>query len=247
MILAGFEKDPSAYRSTSMLPAGAPIHAVHLISDPREQGPKPHAFLVSQEPGTTLAAHFHRVAQFQVVVGGSGVLGRHEIAPYTVHFSAAETGYGPIVAGPDGLGYLTLRQITKMGVWYLPVETSELSAGLKRRQATSSSIRPAGTGLAALAEVERRTLLPREPTGLEAWLVRLPPGASVVLGDHPGSDRYYVVAAGCAEAANQQLPAMAVLWVSREEPAQAVTAGNAGAEIVVVQFPVTVDPDRPLS
>jgi hypothetical protein len=246
MILAGFEQDPGVYRSTSTLPAGAPIHAVHLISDPREQGPKPHAFLVSQEPGTTLAAHFHRVAQFQVVVGGSGVLGRHEIAPYTVHYSAAETGYGPIVAGPDGLSYLTLRQITKMGVWYLPVEASELSAGLRRRQATSSPRPPAGTGLAALAEVERHTLLPSEPAGLGAWLVRVPPGASVGLGDEPGRDRYYVVAAGCAEAACQQLPAMAVLWVSGGEAARAVTAGSAGAEIVVVQFPATGDPDRHL-
>jgi hypothetical protein len=60
------------------------------------------------------------VDQFQVVVRGSGLIGKHEVAPLTVHFAAAYTGYGPTHAGEQGLDYLVFRLGVDAGAAYLP-------------------------------------------------------------------------------------------------------------------------------
>src|SRR5262245_39838184 len=58
----------------------------------------PHAGLNQVDPGYSSSTHFHTHDQFQVVVDGKGTLGRHEISPYTVHFTRAYTPYGPLVS-----------------------------------------------------------------------------------------------------------------------------------------------------
>ena len=40
----------------------------------------PMAFLVEQDPGAVVGAHYHQADQFQVMVGGSGRLGTHDVA-----------------------------------------------------------------------------------------------------------------------------------------------------------------------
>src|SRR5690242_19751674 len=47
----------------------------------------PMAFLVEQDPGSTAAAHYHQADQFQVIVGGRGIMGTHEAKPVMVHFA----------------------------------------------------------------------------------------------------------------------------------------------------------------
>src|SRR5262249_20929678 len=58
----------------------------------------PHAGLSIRDPGRVSRAHYHPGDQFQVVVEGKGKLGRHELAPYSVHFSRAYTPYGPLIS-----------------------------------------------------------------------------------------------------------------------------------------------------
>ena len=80
---------------------------------PPPPGPEvvyPMAFLVEQSAGSTVQAHFHAANQFQVVVAGRGMLGRHEVAPICVHYTNAFNSYGPICAGGEGLNYFTLRK-----------------------------------------------------------------------------------------------------------------------------------------
>ncbi len=78
--------------------------------DPAPDALFPMAFLVEQDPGSTANAHYHQQDQFQLVVGGYGTLGLHEVRPVTVHFTGAHTAYGPIRASQDeGVWYFTLR------------------------------------------------------------------------------------------------------------------------------------------
>ena len=49
------------------------------------------------------------------VVGGGGTMGRHEIAPIMVHYAGAYSGYGPIIAGPEGVKYFTIRAVHEAG------------------------------------------------------------------------------------------------------------------------------------
>ncbi len=64
----------------------------------------------SRTPAAPRSAHYHQQDQFQLVVGGHGTLGLHDIKPVTVHFAGAHTAYGPIRASQDeGVYYFTLR------------------------------------------------------------------------------------------------------------------------------------------
>jgi hypothetical protein len=79
---------------------------------PPPPGPEvvyPMAFLVEQSAETVVQAHFHQANQWQVVVGGGGMLGRHAVEPVAVHYTNAFSSYGPLTAGPRGLHYFTLR------------------------------------------------------------------------------------------------------------------------------------------
>src|ERR1700689_743042 len=55
--------------------------------DPASDALFPMAFLVEQDPGSTASAHYHQQDQFQLVVGGYGTLGLHDVRPLTVHFA----------------------------------------------------------------------------------------------------------------------------------------------------------------
>jgi len=88
----------------------------------------PMAFLVEGTPARVIRPHFHENDQFQVVVSGGGVLGKHKLHVHAVHFSRAHTPYGPIVFGEAGLGFLTLRSRWDPGAQYLPDSREKLSA-----------------------------------------------------------------------------------------------------------------------
>jgi hypothetical protein len=81
----------------------------------------PTAFLAQYDPGEKSCTHFHQVDQFQVLVRGKGTLGRHEVAPYYVHFARAYTPYGPLHADEQsGWTFMTLRTRYDPGAQRLP-------------------------------------------------------------------------------------------------------------------------------
>src|SRR4051812_25288320 len=69
-------------------------------------GPAPVAYLVEQAPHTELRAHFHVADQFQIFVSGSGRIGAHGASVGFGHFVGPYSGYGPIVGGDEGVGYM---------------------------------------------------------------------------------------------------------------------------------------------
>ena len=236
MIITGGPDRPETVRRQGKLQDGTPVQTLQMIASPDDEPDRPHAFLVQQPPCSTLQAHYHYVRQFQLVVRGSGALGRHALVPITVHYTAAETGYGPIVAGDDGLWYFTLRQVVERGAHYLPESAPELREGLIRRQKTM------GTALLkaplVIADAHIRGVIAKDRTGLGAWEVQIPPGAAVPAPrNENGSDRYHVVTEGSLEADDGVLSTLSVTWVSREEPVQTLRAGPGGAQVMVLQFP----------
>ena len=151
-------------------------HTDYLIESEAGARPAPQAFLVHQAPGWVLPVHFHLEEQFQVVTGGGGLLGKHDISPLTIHYASRESGYGPLVAGADGLDYLTLRAVTDPGAWYLPESREKMRRSLKRRQVKLGPISiPAPDDPALRGEGRVEVLLAPEESGLAAWLMVLPP------------------------------------------------------------------------
>jgi len=179
------------------------------------------AFLVEQPAESVVAAHFHEANQWQVVVVGGGMLGSHAVAPGAVHYSNAFSAYGPIAAGPEGVWYFTLRNGYDRGAQYLPGARDALRGVTRKfREAT-------GHGAVPLAE-----------DGLGAWHHRLAPGERLTGPDPAGGEgQFWVVADGTLRTADGALPRLSLVFVGPEEPAFAAEAGEAGAEVVLVQYP----------
>jgi hypothetical protein len=241
LIITGGIDRPDALHQSGTLSDGTPASAVHLISRPPDVkpqesyvGPAPHAFVVKQAARSVLKPHFHYHRQFQVVVRGSGELGRHHLSPGSVHYAAAETAYGPIVAGEHGLWYMTLRQVTELGAQYLPVQPNRLQRGIKRRQCTGEALPVSGTG-----QVQSiRPLIAGDQTGLAAWLLDIPPSEPLRQPEGEGiGDRYYVVLDGLMRFADEHLPELSVMWVDRDEPWPSMIAGDDGLRLIIAQFP----------
>lgn len=80
----------------------------------------PYAVLVKLEPNTILEEHFHTENQWQVILEGSCEMYGEKLTPFAVHYTEANTAYGPIAAGDEGLTFMTLREEHPTG--YHPVD-----------------------------------------------------------------------------------------------------------------------------
>ena len=96
----------------------------------------PQVLLVEQSPNSVIPPHFHGIDQYQVVVQGGGMLGKHRVAPVCVHYANAFTGYGPIDAEDEGIHYFTLRAQSEPGAFFFP-EGREFQKPNKRRNQTA--------------------------------------------------------------------------------------------------------------
>ena len=90
---------------------GAPRSTNHVyFRASKEQPDAPSAFLAQYPPDEHSTAHYHAVDQFQILVQGSGEMGRHKVSPYYVHFTRGFTPYGPLHAdAKTGWTFMTLR------------------------------------------------------------------------------------------------------------------------------------------
>ncbi|MGY1812065.1 hypothetical protein [Blastococcus sp. SYSU D00820] len=162
---------------------------------------RPQAYLVQQE-SPELRPHFHEVDQFQVVIGGTGTLGRQPVGRGVLHYADAFTPYGPIRTEPSaGLAYLTLRREPATGLNYMPEEREKrrLAGGLGGHfTCVLDDAVPAGP---------RPTVLARTDRGALAAGVRLPAGEALDVGGLPeGAPGYAVVLTGSVVAGGRTLP-----------------------------------------
>lgn len=224
-------------------PADRLVNGVAEFVEPDDpHADAPQAFLVEQGPGATVPPHFHYVNQFQVVVAGGGRLGSRAVAPLAIHYAGAHTAYGPIVAGPGGLAYFTLRaQSDTTGAQFLPESRARMKP-VERRYLLVDV--PGGSGGEADAGRDGAVLV-SAPDGLAAWMLRFAPGERRS-GPDPalGGGQAWLVWQGEVTVRDRALARFGCLYLSRDEPALVPAAGTQGAEVLVLQFP---RPPRPAS
>lgn len=199
----------------------------------------PTAFLVDLPPDSVLGTHFHRENQYQLFIRGEGSIGRHPIRPLTVHYAGAYTGYGPLVAGPAGVTYFTIRPVFDTGASYLPQARESLVRGPKR-QLHSEPVAPMeSAALRALTRPELVDLIALQPDRIAARLLRLPVHASHVDLDPVASGgQFLVVIAGSIACRAGELRQLDMLFLSADEPPLQLQAQAEGAEIVLLQLPL---------
>jgi len=234
MIRTGTLEKARAERRHHVLPNGTGYWRNGLIASPAEEPVAPQAFLVEQDPGTLIEPHFHLQDEFQVMVGGSGSLGRHAVQPVSVHYAGAHTGYGPITAGSDGLDYFTLRARMDTGAQFLPGARDKMQR-VPKRHLLSPLVHP--SELSHLARPELVTLIEPQADGIAAWMQRLPAGGSAAAPVHPGGGRFLLVIGGVLELNGERLPRLSTAFVSAEESMPPLRAGSEGLEVLLLQFP----------
>ncbi len=196
----------------------------------------PQAFMVEMGAATApLRTHFHVVDQFQVVVHGSGMIGRHPLGPGAVHYADALHPYGPLAAGPDGLAYLTLRARSDTGAWFTPDRRDDLAAR-RAGEPRAANRRNVSVDVDAATARPGVSDLVEDPDGLRI--------ASVALGEREaatvqvgGSGAYAVVLTGALEPARGRARQPGALAWSPPGGTLDLVAGGAGAVAVVVQLP----------
>ena len=242
MIVTGTRAHGELRRRFLQLPSGFCYHKGEWMESGDDPLLSPTMFLVEQPAGKVLPTHWHRENQFQVVVGGGGTMGRHEIAPIMVHYAGAYSGYGPIIAGPEGVKYFTIRAVFEQGAMMAATQLDSMIRGPKRQVSSEQHQTLDEGGLAALTQARCIDLIAPAADKLAAQVWQLPSGGSALALDPAGSSgQFLMVLSGGLRHADQVLREWETVFVSADEPAHRLQAGDAGAEVLLLQIPLKAD------
>ncbi len=219
-------------------------------SDFTERRPGVPQILLVEQPveGSTVLTHYHSQDQFQVFIEGNGTLGRHAVNPVTVHYTNRYTGYGPIIAGPQGVSYYVLRPSFDTLVTGQYVHVPELRDKLKSHPGPKRSIVVdaiairSDAELRALREVEVQRVIEDRPQDVEAGLfadvIILGPGMRYRCPDpEGGGGQVALVLAGEILRDGARFGRPSGIAVTRDEAAVELLAAGGGAQVLLMQYP----------
>ena len=238
MIRTGTLRAARANRRHLILPNGTGYGRSELLTAPQDEieaalagrGWAPQCFLVEQDPGKTILSHFHQRDEFQVIVQGSGSFGRHPVSPVIVHYAGRHTGYGPIVAGEDGLWYFSLRAISDPGARFLPEARHEIDRNIPKRHALADPVPLEGDAPGVV------DVFGPQKDNLGAWVVTAAPGTPLNPPAAPtAAARFYLILSGSVAHGGEALERFDAAFVAGE-PFTPV-AGPSGARVLAMQFP----------
>jgi hypothetical protein len=202
----------------------------------------PQALMTQMSANETILPHFHGVAQFQIFPSGAGMMAKTEVRPLMLQYKDHHSAYGPLVAGPQGLTFIALRnRIGDSAPVYLskPGYREKLKPS-KRRNWVSPHIH-----LSTRPVLQFRKEVAWEPVfeqeikdEMSAQLLRLGAGMSTMGPDNKVGGGYYVfVANGSLERNGETLPEWSMVFVEPGEDAFEIKAGRVGLEALVMRFP----------
>ena len=155
-------------------------------------------------------------------------------------------GYGPVVAGPQGLDYLTLRSITNLGAMYLPEERAKMREGLFKRQ---ESVGPVAVSppelLTARIQPSIEVLIAPDCSGIGAWVLRVGSGGILHAPAHEGGGGRFHVVIGGTLVEDKPLGPSSCVYTSPDEAPLKLLAGPGGLEILVLQYPASALSPQP--
>jgi len=224
------QNSDAAFHATLYMGA-APATAEHAL-DAVGSRSEPQAYLVEQPAYATVPPHFHDTDQFQVFVDGVADFGKQRIAGLSVHYAGGHTPYGPIVTADEGAHYFTLRVAWDSGGKPMPESRALLKRGQQcHRMADISEDVASG----------RDEILPVEADGLGAVHYKMAPGSTDSLSlDVGGAGQYALVLDGDVELDGDTIGKHSCVFRFPEDAPLTLTAGNAGASVLLMQFPVKV-------
>ncbi len=239
MISGATYEQSLASRKHYVLPNGTGYWKSDFIKSAGNDTPSPQAFLVEQDPSQVILPHFHEQNQFQIIVKGGGTLGRTVVAPITVHYAGAYTGYGPITSGAEGLWYFTLRPMMDSGALFVHESRDKMKPGAKKHYHSAPLTPTPASGLANIKGPDTQ-VLNADPEGPTVEVIKVPPRGQLVAADSArGGGRYLLVTSGSLSVNDAQYGKWGCLWMASGAPARQIVAGEAGLEVLLLEFPRT--------
>lgn len=199
----------------------------------------PQGFMVERPyPNALINPHFHDVDQFQVVVGGSGSIGKRPVKPIAFHYADAYTPYGPIKGDDGGLSFFTLRNCASGGHWAMPGNKQHMPGRAGRNVSQLFD-----TDISGLKENEIKTehLIDPFDDGLQVKAYYLGPNAETDSIASDGGGQYHLVGSGFLLDGDKELPPNSLIRVERGEAAIHYKAGPEGASVLCMQYPAPTD------
>lgn len=198
----------------------------------------PTVALIEQPPNSVLVPHFHRQNQFQLFVEGSGSIGASALSPLSIHYAGAYTGYGPLVAGPDGIKYFTMRSICETGLVPISKAREKMLRGPKRHAQCGPIHIASDVDLQALTESQTESVIPLADDGLGAEVIHVPSAGTLLPKRLTASAGFFlVVLAGTLNCADVQLGSLESMYVSADEVLPVFEAGKGGLQVLVLHLP----------
>ena len=196
------------------------------------------AYLVEVSQGTQHRAHFHRTDQFQVFFGGADtIFMNREVGPLMVHYTDADTVYGPFGAGEQPYKYVTFRRHPSNFTGFLPENRADLTQGHKKRHAKTDLRDWFAAEPPVAGEVTTVSALEPADDNLALVTISAGAGATIEVPSSAGSGgQYLLVASGEIARDGNSLPPLSIGWIGPDETAPVLTAGPAGAQVMVLQF-----------
>jgi hypothetical protein len=207
----------------------------------------PQAFLVQMAVNKTSPAHFHGVEQFQVMFGAPGAwYQRTPVESMMVHYADAFTTYGPFGTQGEEMEFFTLRPRHNEITGVMPHDRAKLRGRGRGRgrghRNIHSAVAPAeveGNRRMGPGETRVEPVIPGDEDGLAVWLLRAGPNADLVPPDPKGSGgQYWCVVGGEVRVDGGTSVRQSLHWVAPGESSMSLTAGDAGFELLVLQFPM---------
>ena len=224
------------------------VRSVFIGTQEKPQTPEPNQptlYMVQQMPNTVVDAHYHAVPQWQVIVDGSGLLGRNAAKPVALHYADPYPVYGPITASQEGVTYYTIRSMADPGAQFAskPEAKAKLlqMRAVKRRYLYVTADQCKASTAEQLAQREESTideLVAKHEDGVAAWIVRIGPNGAATAPDATGTGgQAMLVTAGSLDHEGAALKRMSCAFVPNGDGPMQLRAGSAGAEVLVLQFP----------
>ena len=232
--IAAYE-DVKAGKIERERPGGHFFWRTDFIRPPEGVKNHPVAFLAEGTPHRVIHPHFHEVDQFQVIVSGGGVIGKHPLSLNAVHFSRAHTPYGPLTGNEKGVGFLTLRAHWDPGAQYLTESKDKLVAVADRKpwQVTEA---PVFDGNADVNVHEFNQI--KDERGLSAYSLKLAPGVQTAGPDaSKGNGQYIIVTKGSLNYQGKEYKAISIGFTKPDEGYFPIVAGPEGVEALILNFP----------
>ena len=221
--------DAAATRWIELVTRGNMVKSKILLEAP-DGGPE--AVFASQ-PDYLSSAHYHHVAQFQLVVQGTLRMPTEAIPAIGVHYVDHNVAYGPFTTTPDFLWY-TLHAKAG-GQSFMDNAESRKKVNRQGRTLTAWSHE---SKWKALGGGVRRQVLLQEAGGLTAEVVECAAGAALPAPGQAAYGRYEVVSNGWVTTpGGKRLDRYGIRFTKGDTAAAAaLTAGAEGATVAVLTY-----------